>query len=143
MKRRDMMKGLTIAAGGAFLPAPLFAKPNMGDNWGNSADVYLQGNFGPVPVESTLTDLEVTGELPVDLVGRYLRNGPNPSGEVGAGHHWFVGDGMVHGIHIREGKAVWYRNRYVKGGPNTHVHRPQRENPRDCRGRHQTHGNDV
>jgi len=28
-------------------------------------------------------------------------------------HHWFSGDGMVHGICIRDGKAVWYRNRYV------------------------------
>ena len=28
--------------------------------------------------------------------------------------HWFVGDGMIHGIEISEGKANWYRNRYVR-----------------------------
>lgn len=30
-----------------------------------------------------------------------------------AHHHWFIGDGMVHGVRLRGGKAEWYRNRYV------------------------------
>jgi carotenoid cleavage dioxygenase len=30
-----------------------------------------------------------------------------------ATHHWFMGDGMIHGIRLREGRAEWYRNRYV------------------------------
>jgi 8'-apo-carotenoid 13,14-cleaving dioxygenase len=48
------------------------------------------------------------------LEGRYLRNGPNPVGAVDpATHHWFMGDGMVHGVRLRGGKAEWYRNRYV------------------------------
>ena len=38
----------------------------------------LQGNFGPVDEELTLTDLEIIGELPQALVGTLLRNGPNP-----------------------------------------------------------------
>ena len=72
------------------------------------------GNFTPIFDEATVFDLEVIGELPSDLNGRYLRNGPNPIGDVDpANHHWFVGDGMVHGIRICEGKAEWYRNRYV------------------------------
>jgi hypothetical protein len=39
---------------------------------------YLSGNFGPVSEEVTAFDLPVIGELPVELDGRYLRNGPNP-----------------------------------------------------------------
>jgi carotenoid cleavage dioxygenase-like enzyme len=76
--------------------------------------LYLSGNYAPVADEVTAFDLPVVGELPADLNGRYLRNGPNPFGEVDpATHHWFIGDGMVHGIRLREGKAEWYRNRYV------------------------------
>jgi carotenoid cleavage dioxygenase len=64
--------------------------------------------------EVTAFDLPVIGELPEELSGRYLRNGPNPLGDVDpATHHWFVGDGMVHGMRLRGGRAEWYRNRYV------------------------------
>lgn len=81
------------------------------------ASRYLEGNLGPVTEELTATDLEVIGTLPEQLDGRYLRNGPNPIGEVNpATHHWFVGEGMVHGIRLRGGKAEWYRNRWVRAG---------------------------
>lgn len=104
---------------------------------------YLQGNFAPVSEEVTATDLQVIGELPTELEGRYLRNGPNPWESDPATHHWFMGAGMVHGVRLRAGKAEWYRNRYVgsrnlseargipdipgpnwngnPGGPNTNV----------------------
>jgi carotenoid cleavage dioxygenase len=76
--------------------------------------LYLSGNYAPVHEQLTAFDLPVIGELPVELSGRYLRNGPNPMSEVDPStHHWFVGDGMVHGIRLRDGKAEWYRNRYV------------------------------
>ncbi|MGZ8801761.1 MAG: carotenoid oxygenase family protein [Mycobacterium sp.] len=77
---------------------------------------YLEGAFAPVSQEFTLTDLVVTGTIPDHLDGRYLRNGPNPIGEIDPElYHWFIGDGMVHGIRIRDGKAEWYRNRWVRG----------------------------
>lgn len=77
-------------------------------------NVYLTGNYAPVTEEVTATDLQVIGELPRELNGRYLRNGPNPISDIDpATHHWFMGDGMVHGIRLREGRAEWYRNRYV------------------------------
>ena len=99
-----------------------------------STSIYLSANYAPVRI----------GEIPADLAGRYLRNGPNPIAEVdGSTHHWFVGDGMVHGVRLTEGRAAWYRNRYVgsaavsaarglpdidgphwarsRGGPNTNV----------------------
>ena len=76
--------------------------------------LYLSGNYSPVAEEVTAVDLPVIGELPAELNGRYLRNGPNPAGEVNpATHHWFMGDGMVHGIRLGDGKAQWYRNRFV------------------------------
>ncbi len=77
-------------------------------------NMYLAGNYAPVTEEVTAFDLPVVGELPAELNGRYLRNGPNPAHHVDhATHHWFTGDGMVHGIRLREGRAEWYRNRYV------------------------------
>lgn len=76
---------------------------------------YLERNYAPVADEVTAFDLPVIGELPTELAGRYLRNGPNPA-ELPANpaeHHWFMGDGMVHGVRLLDGKAEWYRNRYV------------------------------
>ncbi len=76
---------------------------------------YLEGNFAPVLEEVTATDLAVTGHIPEALCGRYLRNGPNPvSPPEPSTYHWFVGDGMVHGIRLRDGRAEWYRNRWVR-----------------------------
>ncbi|MEE4361911.1 MAG: carotenoid oxygenase family protein [Pseudomonadales bacterium] len=89
-------------------------KPNEGAGPAPSVNPYLEHNFAPVAEEVTTFDLPVVGELPPELAGRYLRNGPNPLGEVdGAHHHWFIGDGMVHGLRLRDGRAEWYRNRYV------------------------------
>jgi carotenoid cleavage dioxygenase-like enzyme len=75
---------------------------------------FLDGNFAPVAEEITAFDLPVEGELPAELNGRYLRNGPNPFAEPDPGsYHWFTGAGMVHGIRLKDGRAEWYRNRYV------------------------------
>jgi carotenoid cleavage dioxygenase len=80
-----------------------------------SKNPYLDGFLAPVGAEVTATDLEVTGHIPEHLDGRYLRNGPNPAEEVDpATYHWFSGDGMVHGVALRDGKACWYRNRWVR-----------------------------
>ena len=80
-----------------------------------SQNPYLEGFLAPVRAEVTATDLPVTGHIPEHLDGRYLRNGPNPVAEVDpATYHWFSGDGMVHGVALRDGKACWYRNRWVR-----------------------------
>jgi len=75
---------------------------------------YLEGNFAPVQEEVTAFDLPVTGRIPAHLDGRYLRNGPNPMHADPATYHWFTGDGMVHGVRLRDGRAEWYRNRWVR-----------------------------
>ncbi len=84
------------------------------------ASPYLEGNFAPVAEEVTAFDLPVAGEIPAELEGRLLRNGPNPIDAPDRGsHHWFLGDGMVHGIRLRGGRAEWYRNRWVGSGRTT------------------------
>ncbi|MFN0182697.1 MAG: carotenoid oxygenase family protein [Aquabacterium sp.] len=76
---------------------------------------FLAGLNAPMDKEVTLHDLSVTGTIPPQLDGRYLRIGPNPIGTPkGAAHHWFVGDGMVHGVRLQAGRALWYRNRWVR-----------------------------
>jgi carotenoid cleavage oxygenase len=85
-----------------------------------SENPYLEGFLAPVHTEVTATDLEVTGQIPEHLDGRYLRNGPNPAAEVDpATYHWFTGDAMVHGVALRDGKACWYRNRWVRTPPTS------------------------
>jgi len=73
---------------------------------------WMQGNYAPVQAEVELFDLDVTGTLPDSLTGLYVRNGSNPAGV--ASPHWFLGDGMVHGVRLERGKAIWYRNRYIR-----------------------------
>jgi carotenoid cleavage dioxygenase-like enzyme len=75
---------------------------------------FLDGSFAPVKDEITASDLPVTGRVPAELSGRYLRNGPNPLGLDDPNYHWFVGAGMVHGVRLRDGRAEWYRNRWVR-----------------------------
>lgn len=87
---------------------------------------WLQGNFAPVYDEVEAFDLPVQGAIPEALNGLYVRNGSNPHD--GDSSHWFFGDGMLHGVRLENGKALWYRNRYVQtdqyggaadGGPPT------------------------
>ena len=73
---------------------------------------HLRGNGRPVTEELTLANLKVNGKIPEELNGRYVRTGPNPI--TGTSTHPFLGDGMLHGMRLRDGKAEWYRNRYVQ-----------------------------
>jgi len=79
-----------------------------------ATNTYLSGNFAPVTDEATVVDLEVRGTIPPELEGRYLRTGPNPFQVDEGNYHWFVGDGMVHGVELGRGSAHWYRNRWVR-----------------------------
>ncbi|WBH17004.1 8'-apo-carotenoid 13,14-cleaving dioxygenase [Sphingomonas radiodurans] len=75
---------------------------------------FLEGIHTPMTEELTIVDLAVTGTIPPALDGRYLRIGPNPIQPDPAGYHWFSGDGMVHGVAVKDGKALWYRNRWIR-----------------------------
>ena len=76
-------------------------------------DPFLSGNFAPVNDEITAEKLTVIGEIPADLQGILVRNGPNPQFPPIGQYHWFDGDGMVHGVHLQQGQAL-YRNLYVR-----------------------------
>ena len=79
----------------------------------SDANPFLQGNFAPWRVEGDAPDLEVQGELPHGLNGTFYRNGPNPAFEPAGRYHWFDGDGMIHAVMLRDGRAS-YRNRWVR-----------------------------
>jgi len=62
---------------------------------------FLQGVYAPVDSELSIgggDPLRVTGKIPENLRGVYLRNGPNPHFAPKGRYHWFDGDGMVHGV---------------------------------------------
>jgi carotenoid cleavage dioxygenase len=66
----------------------------------------------PVDDELDVVDLPVEGELPADLYGSYVRNGPNPQFPVAGGMFPFDGDGMLHILTIQQAR-VRYRNTWV------------------------------
>jgi len=141
IKRRTILQaGIAVPLSSTLLNGCGQSSESQKMNAYGEPGTYLSGNFAPVSVESTFTELEVLGTIPEELVGRFLRNGPNPLEEASASsYHWFTGDGMVHGIRLEDGRADWYRNRWVRsnhiveslgesangrqlgGGPNTHV----------------------
>ncbi len=79
----------------------------------NAMNPYLDGLYEPVRKEVSASDLPVIGEIPRDLNGAYFRNGPNPMTPPAGLHHWFDGDGMIHGVWFEDGRAR-YANRYVR-----------------------------
>ncbi|MFJ3207765.1 carotenoid oxygenase family protein [Streptomyces flaveolus] len=122
--RRRILGGAAAAAAGSvvgsglgpgFFATAAQAGPSVGKGGASGARPFLTGAFTPVTEELTAFDLKVTGRIPHDLDGRYLRNGPNALGlEDVRAHHWMLGDGMVHGVRLRGGRAEWYRNRWVR-----------------------------
>ena len=75
---------------------------------------HLNGVFAPVVDEVEAGDLTILGELPAEMDGLYLRNGPNPRfTPLGSYVYPLEGDGMVHGVWISQ-KRARYANRFVQ-----------------------------
>ncbi|MDV3129878.1 carotenoid oxygenase family protein [Mycobacterium sp. 21AC1] len=75
---------------------------------------YRTGPWRPQSTEWDADDLLVVdGELPADLDGVYLRNTENPRHPALKTYHPFDGDGMLHIVGFRDGKA-FYRNRFIR-----------------------------
>lgn len=75
---------------------------------------YRTGAWRPQTTEWDDDDLRVVeGEIPGDLDGVYLRNTENPLHPALKYYHPFDGDGMLHIVGFRDGKA-FYRNRFVR-----------------------------
>lgn len=74
---------------------------------------YLSGSYAPVKDELEVQNLKITGEIPKDLIGVYMLNGPNPAFTPLSYSYPLDGDAMIHAIYIANGEAH-YRNRYVE-----------------------------
>jgi carotenoid cleavage dioxygenase-like enzyme len=74
---------------------------------------FLDGVFAPVTDELDVHDLPVTGTIPPQLSGVYMRNGANPQFAPLGRYHWFDGDGMVHAVYL-DGGTARYRNKWVE-----------------------------
>jgi carotenoid cleavage dioxygenase len=75
---------------------------------------YLNGAWTPLVEEVDADDLDVIeGAIPLDIDGVYLRNTENQIHQPLGRYHPFDGDGMIHQIEFKDGRAS-YRNRFVR-----------------------------
>lgn len=87
---------------------------------------YLDGIFAPQRQEHFSTQLMVEGQIPAELDGALMRIGPNPIlVKNPRNYHWFTGDGMIHALRLKGGKAHWYKSSYVGvASVQKKLHRP-------------------
>jgi carotenoid cleavage dioxygenase len=80
----------------------------------NRDSAYNRPGFKPVRRELTQAPVTVTGTLPADLEGVYIRNGTNPQFDRSrVRYHMFSGAGMLHQVQIANGAAT-YSNTYIR-----------------------------
>ena len=102
----------------------------------SATNPFLNFPYGAIQMECDAHDLIVEGEIPADLSGSLYRAGPNQRFSPRGDYHLFMGDGMVHAFHIKNGK-VDYNNRWVRTAKWKHEDRAARAlinpmNPFDC-----------
>lgn len=74
---------------------------------------YRTGAWQPNTREYDALAPTVTGELPADLAGIYIRNTENPVHGALGRYHPFDGDGMLHSLYFDSGRCE-YRNRFIQ-----------------------------
>lgn len=83
----------------------------------NTDHPYMQGAWRPTFNEWNALfangDAEVIGTIPDDIDGVYIRTGEVPVHEPIGRYHPFDGDGMIHAISFKGGRAA-YRSRFVR-----------------------------
>lgn len=85
------------------------------------------GALTPVVNEVDLVDLSIVGEIPRDLNGVLVRNGPNPLRGRFEGNDvlsWWAEAAMLHGISFQDGRVMGYRNRWARTQQWARVHDP-------------------
>jgi len=114
VRRREFLRHVTLGAVAAAAAVQWRAAHAwVDDASGVDPEWWNARNFAPVATETTGERLRVTGRLPLSLDGLYVRNGTNAHpGTISP--HWFIGDGMVHGVRLGDGDARWYRNRWIQ-----------------------------
>ncbi|MBY6211198.1 carotenoid oxygenase family protein [Microbulbifer agarilyticus] len=80
-----------------------------------SISPYLQGNYAPVTEEKDFgpDELKVEGQIPKNLLGAFMRDGPNAAFQPNHYVYPLDGDGMIHAVYLQDGKAT-YKNRWVE-----------------------------
>ena len=106
LNRRQVLQSLSATGMISVLPGCIKSIDYQGEKW------WTKGGHAPVQEELDTNDLIVEGEIPRHLSGLYVRNGGNFRG--GEAPHYFVGDGMLHGVWLENGSAVRYKNRWVQ-----------------------------
>ena len=93
---------------------------------------YLQGAWTPLHEEVDATDLKViTGRVPTDIDGVYLRNTENPVFQAIGRYHPFDGDGMIHQIDFTATACcTWRRSGMGKSLTATDSYAPRAWPPR-------------
>jgi len=92
-----------------------FGLPSGAPDWIREVDhPYLHGVFAPVATECSAESLEVeSGEIPKDLHGMYVVNGPSQRFKPKTKYHYYDGDGMLNATRFRDGKAS-YVSKWVR-----------------------------
>ncbi len=119
MKRRQFLIQSSLAAMTAIayhqLPSqstPIYQQYKSYKSW-KSNNSFLQGINAPVFEEVEITNLKISGNIPEELQGMYVRNGPNPMFKPSSYNYPLEGDGMLHSIDLNQGK-VSYKNRWIQ-----------------------------
>jgi carotenoid cleavage dioxygenase-like enzyme len=80
----------------------------------NKTSAYNAPGFKSVHREISHGPVTITGTLPKDLEGVFIRNGVNPQFDpLSSRYHMFAGAGMLHLIQIKDGIAT-YSNCYIR-----------------------------
>lgn len=116
ISRRDfngLMLSGAVAAGLGINKSFAEAAETADVDW-RSDDPHLSGNYLPVAREINASNLQViSGRIPRELRGAYMRNGPNPRFKPIYYAYPMDGDGMIHAVYFENGQAR-YRNRFVQ-----------------------------
>ena len=111
------LSGMIEGAVGAIL-APVVSGIASFNRWRlpprDAPHPFLTGVHAPMTEELTLYNLAAEGAIPSELDGRYVRIGPNAAAPDPRTYHFFVGDGMLHAVRLHDGRALWYRNRWIR-----------------------------
>ena len=97
---------------GARVLAP--AQGHAGTMTAAAVPVHMTGHLAPVADEIDAVDLPVDGRAAARAHRPVPAQRPQPAAGRSRPRTGSPGHGMVHGIRLREGRAEWYRNRWVR-----------------------------
>jgi carotenoid cleavage dioxygenase-like enzyme len=106
-------KRATLHSGKRISAMPVTLVETISSTLQPSDNPYLGGAWTPMFNEYDATDMAVIGSIPDDIAGVYVRTGENQVHEPIGRFHPFDGDGMIHAISFKDGKAR-YCNRFVR-----------------------------